>query len=666
MVSDLGRFPLVRRERPASAPHSRILALGTCQIDALLPSPSETRLELEHRLFETSLNQPMPDLDLTGYDGVVVSLTLRHIFVEASARMDGGASWFNCLILPRLIAEGREQDYFDICASLVREHVGRIGGWSAGVPTFLLSFLHPKHNYLGNLLPRYQLSNPRYFVESLNKVLADALEPFADLHLLDLNELVELIGSARLRDDYVSNVGHASFLSSAYGPEDRIQPSTIPIDMWDASGPLDDLRDVFAQRIVDDLAILRSPLQIKAIIVDLDDTLWRGIAAEQDETPQHFTEGWPLGIAEALLTYKARGGLLAICSKNDEGVIRPRFDAIFHGRLRLSDFASIRISYERKSENIAGILADLNVLPANVLFVDDNPREIAEVQARFPEMRFLSDEHYDWRRQILMMPETQVATITADAARRTQSIQAKVSRAAQSATMSRDEWLRSLELVVQIVMIGDDRHPRFERAFELLNKTNQFNTTGRRWDRAELGAVLRSGGSLVCALLKDRMVDHGLVCVAVVEGAALVQVVLSCRVFGNDVELAAGHHSIRLALQAGKEVRGTIVDTGRNKTSHDYFERLGFGDAGDGTFVGSVAPTLPQHLTIIAPDEEHPATGEAPVVAPPSPAPPSTAAATAGVGDEHRRAEAMAAPVEGRRIALFDRIRAAIVGSPRR
>ena len=52
---------------------------------------------------------------------------------------------------------------------------------------------------------------------------------------------------------------------------------------------------------------------VKLVIVDLDDTLWRGVFAEGDRGTQ---EGWPLGLTEALAFLKRRGIVLAICSKN--------------------------------------------------------------------------------------------------------------------------------------------------------------------------------------------------------------------------------------------------------------------------------------------------------------------------------------------------------------
>ena len=88
---------------------------------------------------------------------------------------------------------------------------------------------------------------------------------------------------------------------------------------------------------------LRGDERVKLIIVDLDDTLWRGVAAESQREGWERVEGWPLGLAEALLYFKRRGGLLAICSKNEREPTLERFAAIWRDGLRIEDFASVKI-----------------------------------------------------------------------------------------------------------------------------------------------------------------------------------------------------------------------------------------------------------------------------------------------------------------------------------
>jgi FkbH-like protein len=329
------------------------------------------------------------------------------------------------------------------------------------------------------------------------------------------------------------------------------------------------------------LAIIRSTQPIKLIIVDLDDTLWRGVAAEEGMNTFLRTEGWPLAFVEALLFYKRRGGLLAIASKNDRESTLKWLDDIWKGAIGPTDFASIKINWNPKSENISEILKETNILAQNTLFIDDNPREIDEVRTHYPDIRFLNKDHYDWRRIILQAPETQVTQISEESARRTEMIQARVERFELKQQMPREDWLRSLEIEETLFVLDPKDKLRFERGFELINKTNQFNTTGKRWEVSEFTTFLADGGVCLLASLKDKTIDNGIIGVALVKGGEIVQAVLSCRVFGLGAEITMGSAATKIALSQTPTAKGRIVDTGKNFTCHNWFSDLGFTNLDD-------------------------------------------------------------------------------------
>src|SRR5207237_6903915 len=168
---------------------------------------------------------------------------------------------------------------------------------------------------------------------------------------------------------------------------------------------------------------VRQSDQVKLVLVDLDDTMWRGVAAEEGGAWAMAREGWPLGFAEALMFLKRRGILLGIVSKNDEERVRGIWRRIYGDLVRLEDFAVRKINWQPKADNVEAILAEVNLLPKSVVFIDDNPVERAGIEAAFPEMRVLGPNPYLWRRILLWSPETQVATITAESAARTAMVQ---------------------------------------------------------------------------------------------------------------------------------------------------------------------------------------------------------------------------------------------------
>lgn len=331
--------------------------------------------------------------------------------------------------------------------------------------------------------------------------------------------------------------------------------------------------------------------QVKLVIVDLDDTLWRGVIAEEGLGNPMLTEGWPIAFVEALTYLKKRGVLLAIASKNDETRIRELWSWIYGSRLELSDFASVKINWQPKTENIEAILKETNLLPRSAVFIDDNPVERANVAAAFPDMRVLGAEPYQFRRILLWAPETQVAYVTDESARRTEMIHAQVERENTRSRLSRDDFLETLGVSVRLYCVVGIQDVRFARAFELINKSNQFNTTGRRWTQDECAAALAEGTGFWAFEVSDRFTSYGIVGVAIVRAGCFEQFVMSCRVVGLGVEIAAiGAITETIA----GPVTACFLKTDANHLCRDLFARCGFVAEGDAWSLpqGAAVPRL--------------------------------------------------------------------------
>ena len=100
--------------------------------------------------------------------------------------------------------------------------------------------------------------------------------------------------------------------------------------------------------------------------------------------------------------------------------------------------------------------------------------------------------------------------------------------------LPREEFLASLNVEVTRIAIADVAHSRYARALELINKSNQFNTTGRRWTPEEMQLLFAEGGRLETFEVRDRFTEYGLVGVAILRDGSIDQYVMSCRVIGLD------------------------------------------------------------------------------------------------------------------------------------
>ncbi|MCE2576774.1 HAD-IIIC family phosphatase [Komagataeibacter sp. FNDCR2] len=586
-------FPCVSAESlHQETPSHKLLLLGQCSVWPL-GDKFPDGWEVHHHLMENTPSSMLPEIDFTAYDGAIVAITLRHILSFSG----GETKW------AKLIGRPEMDEYFSTCADYIRDQIKNYQKISDKIPCFFLSFIEPRQNYLGILAKNYTLDNPVFFIRELNRVLEAAISEMPQGYYIETNEALNTVGRIATQDDILFHIGHASYIFDDFivyeDDGKRLQISAPPSAMYPYVETTAMVQSIIADRIVDAFAIISKKDTIKLIIIDLDDTLWRGVAADSNKQPWEYIEGWPMGLIESLLIFKARGGLLAICSKNNEQETKERFENIIGRELNLSDFAAVAINFDSKSNNITSILKSVNVLPENTLFIDDNPREIEEVRRILPAIRTLSRQHYDWRRVILTSPETQVDKISAESRTRTQTVQASIARREEQASMSREEWVHSLNIRQRHIIINSSTHPNFNRAVELINKTNQFNTTGKRWNTSEINNLFESGGVIICAFMVDRLVDNGLIGCVLVSGENILQIVLSCRVFGFAVEVAMLRIATKYILLQHNVVRANIIDTGRNHTCHSYFAQSGFKDCGNGWFETVVAPIHPDWIQSI-------------------------------------------------------------------
>jgi FkbH-like protein len=425
--------------------------------------------------------------DQEDYDLRIVQLPLRYIYPEIVVmqnRFDDLAAY-----------ERELTNSFD----RLRGVMSLLRNPRVDQPTFFLNYFYPQHNALGRLMPRYDPRSPTFFIQRLNRHLYDLVADFPGGHVLDIEQIASAFGRHRLQDDAFATFSHASITSDYdyYFDVNRLEAEE-PLSKRYPHDPAGFIRVAWTEALAM-LRTLRGTDRVKLICVDLDDTLWRGVLAEADDVDVSATEGWPLAFAEALMICKQRGIILAIISKNDEARVAEILPRVFHTRVRLEDFAIRKINWDPKPQNVAAAIREANVLPDSVVYIDDNPVERAAVKALLPEVRTLGAPHLDWRRILLWSPETQLAEISSESAQRSEMVRAQVEREQDRKAMSYADFLAELELRVELGQIASTADPHFARALELINKTNQFNTTGERWTEDDARHSLPPEGAGGCS-----------------------------------------------------------------------------------------------------------------------------------------------------------------------
>ncbi len=540
--------------------------IGTCTAEMLTDIIRNTSHKADHFLMNSWLPNEIPDISGQHYDAVLVQLTLRFVLYQVISRHEDD-------LMHVKMSEEEQVSILRDAGELLEKLVNKfMSALPVGVPVFFTSFVEPIASHRG-LFWNNRKTSLYALVRSMNDRLAEILDHTPDGYYVELNDLRQYYGDMFSYDGYFNHFTHASNDSSEFYL-------------------------ALIARVDQALKVLKSKNPIKLIVTDLDNTLWKGVLAEEDEiVSASLIEGWPIGYAEALLECKRRGILLAISSKNDEQFILENFSKVWGSRIALDDFCSIKVNWGAKSESIREILREVNILPQNVLFVDDNPAELGEVRRAFPEMRMLTGDQRRWRMILHYSPETQVSVVTDESKARTGLIRAKIDRELNSRGVDRLAYLQSLEIRVRPEIINHRSDAKYSRSFELLNKTNQFNTTGKRWTEQECEALFATGGEFLAFDMVDKHAGHGIVAVAVIHDGIIEQVVMSCRVFGLGVEVALLNYVMTRLLAGHDEVKAFSKITERNVTCRNYFPDAGF-YVRDGVCHGGSVPELPAWIAL--------------------------------------------------------------------
>lgn len=310
--------------------------------------------------------------------------------------------------------------------------------------------------------------------------------------------------------------------------------------------------DILAEAIAR-LALPRS--RMKGIITDLDDTLWKGLIGEVGVTDI----SWNLehnaqvhGLYQQLLHwFSAEGVLVGIASKNAPEAVMKAFDERRDLLLRREDVFPFEIHWNSKADSVGRILRQWNIAADAVVFIDDSPLELAEVAQAHPgiQTRQFSarPSHFLhlWRELRELFAADMIGaedTVRAQSLRETARLIENM-----SATTDREDFLSQLEARIRFEFSADATN---RRALELVNKTNQFNINGRRFDESTWSALLAVPNSfLFTCTYEDKFGPLGTIAVAQGQlhgrNADVRAWVLSCRAFSRRIEFAMLQELIR-------------------------------------------------------------------------------------------------------------------------
>lgn len=350
----------------------------------------------------------------------------------------------------------------------------------------------------------------------------------------------------------------------------------------------------------------------RLIIVDLDNTLWGGVIGEDGLEGIQLGGDYPgnafFDFQQALKNLSSRGVALAVVSKNDEDVAKKAIQSHPQMHIRLDDIATYRINWRPKWQNIQEIAEELNLSAGSVLFIDDNPVEREQVRSALPQVKILDlpPDPTLYVQALSTCPFlASCQKTTEEDLTRSKNLRAlKEFKARSTKPNDLDTYLTSLNIEIHFRRLSEGN---LQRAAQLCQKTNQFNTTSRRYDASDLKSLANSGSDVVVVGYKDRLTELeniGLI-ILTEDGPSSGRIdllLLSCRVLGRGLEKALPTWAVDRALGRGwRKLAASIIETERNTPVRSVYRDAGFalGQNGRWLIEPRAGTAYPQWLRVI-------------------------------------------------------------------
>jgi FkbH-like protein len=426
------------------------------------------------------------------------------------------------------------------------------------------SFAPPVETLFGSL-DRALPGTKRSLIDRINRELAESVLGSGDV-LLDVAGLAETVGLSDWHDPQLWNMAKFSF-------SDQLIP-------------------LYADHVARTVAAIRGKSR-KALILDLDNTVWGGVVGDDGLEGIQIAQGDARGeahltVQRLALDLRERGIVLAVCSKNTDEVARRPFEDHPEMLLKLDHIAVFQANWGDKATNIQAIAEELSLGLDAMVFLDDNPVERGLVRELLPQVAVpeLPEEPAYYARTLAAAGYFESVAFASEDLKRAGFYQANAKRAnLQKQVGGVDAYLASLDMTITFQSF--DATGR-DRIVQLINKSNQYNLTTRRYTDSEVTEAENDPDVFTLQVrLADNFGDNGMISVVICcpgePGVWEIDTwLMSCRVLGRKVENMVLREILCHARAARiHKILGTYRPTDRNKLVLDHYAKLGFTKVGE-------------------------------------------------------------------------------------
>ena len=329
----------------------------------------------------------------------------------------------------------------------------------------------------------------------------------------------------------------------------------------------------------------------RCLILDLDNTLWGGVIGDDGIDGIIIGNGNPTGeaflnIQRIALEFRDRGIILAVSSKNEDSVARRVFQEHPDMLIKEEHIAVFQANWADKASNIKAIANKLSLGLESMVFFDDNPAERLQVRNELPDVAVLElpQDPALFRRTLIAAGYFESILFSEEDRKRANFYQNNTRRSLMLGQYSDiNSYLKSLEMKM---FVGPFNSYGRARIAQLINKSNQFNLTTKRYNENDVKNLEKNINYFTRQIrLEDSFGDNGMICVIICKKEKdyweIDTWLMSCRVIGRRVEEAVLQDIIKIAMSSGiSKLVGHYIPTNRNMIVKDHYLKLGFTKVG--------------------------------------------------------------------------------------
>ena len=326
----------------------------------------------------------------------------------------------------------------------------------------------------------------------------------------------------------------------------------------------------------------------KVLILDCDNTIWKGILGEDGEKNIQFKDT-PIGncffeVQQNAVSLTKKGVILCLCTKNNPNEIKNLLKKNLMP-INLKNISILKSNWDDKSENIKSISKELNLGLDSFVFLDDSEFELSEVKNKLPMLQtfIVPKDLYNYpaffKKNIMKLFNNE--SLTKEDRNRINYYKNETKRQKYLIKyINKEKFIDSLKLTLE-VYIDQQNKNSINRICQMTQKTNQFNLTTKRYTEEEIKNFIDDKRfKIFTGDVKDKFGDHGKTILIILKKEKNTYIIdtflMSCRVIGRELEKSFFDAIIKKIRNEKLPIYGTYIKTSKNAQVKMLYQELGF------------------------------------------------------------------------------------------